>query len=148
MCPGATSAIRCRLPNSRERVPATAQATLTERRPYVTESPLISDLRVWVANHDEHTKAAVELLINHDYWLRRRDFIDTAVLGIEEGGAYIAWSKAREAYDRGDFDRASTTELSVLDLAIAIGEDRYKFTSLGSYNRQIVVDAIATALSR
>ena len=114
----------------------------------MTESPLISDLRVWVANHDEHTKAAVELLINHDYWLRRRDFIDTAVLGIEEGGAYIAWSKAREAYDRGDFDRASTTELSVLDLAIAIGEDRYKFTSLGSYNRQIVVDAIATALSR
>jgi hypothetical protein len=108
---------------------------------------LTEGLRKWVANHDDHIRAAVNLLIEHDNWLRKGHFTRAAVVQTEDG-PYIMWSKAREAYDAGTFDRSSTTELAVLDLAIALGENRYKLTSMGSHNRMIIASAVATAVGQ
>lgn len=106
---------------------------------------LTADLRQWIANHDPHVQAAVNLLIEHDYWLRTGRFVKAAVVKASDGH-YIAWSKAREAYDAGEFDRSSTSELAVLDLAIALGENRFKLTSMGRVNGRSMAQAFASAL--
>lgn len=107
---------------------------------------LTSELRRWVANHDDHVRAAVRLLIDHDYWLRNGHFVRAAIVKAEDG-RYIIWRQAREAYDAGRFDRSSTAELAVLDLAIALGEDRYKLSCMGSHNRRLIADAVTAAVS-
>ena len=38
------------------------------------QAALIAGLRAWTRDHDPHVRAAVELLIEHDVWLRRPDF--------------------------------------------------------------------------
>ena len=78
--------------------------------------------------------AAVELLIEHDIWLRRRDFLDAAVHVDEDGLYWINFREAREVYDRGDVNRGSTTERAVLDLALSLGDDRYRLTQMGRVN--------------
>ena len=35
---------------------------------------LVRLLRRWTHNHDPHIRAAVELLIEHETWIRRADF--------------------------------------------------------------------------
>lgn len=78
--------------------------------------------------------AAVELLIEHDIWLRRRDFLDAAVHVDEDGLYWINFREARDVYDRGDVNRGSTTERAVLDLALSRGDDRYRLTQMGRVN--------------
>ena len=38
------------------------------------QAALIAGLRAWTRGHDPHVRAAVELLIEHNVWLRRADF--------------------------------------------------------------------------
>src|SRR5208282_5670737 len=61
---------------------------------------LVVRLRRWTHDHDPHVRAAVELLIWHEIWIRRADFQRAC---IEWGGreAYIDWRKAREFTDAG-----------------------------------------------
>ncbi|HET9889690.1 MAG TPA: hypothetical protein VFQ42_04245 [Mycobacterium sp.] len=105
---------------------------------------LIAELRRWTADHDDHVRAAVQLLIDHDYWLRTSRFVRAAVVKAEDG-RYIIWRKAREAFDAGEFDRSSTTELAVLDLAIALGENRYKLDHMGTANSASIAAAVQVA---
>ncbi len=41
---------------------------------------------------------------------------------------------------------ASTTEMAVLDLAVALGENRYKFSIMGPANSRMIAQAVARAL--
>lgn len=95
-------------------------------------------------------QAGVQLLLWHEHWLRRKDFLDAAVSSYtnDDGqlNVTISWRKAREAFDRGDFDRASTSELAVLDLAIALGTDRFRFNIMGDAHASAVLNAVRTAL--
>jgi hypothetical protein len=103
----------------------------------------VAALRRWTHNHDPHVRAAVELLIEHETWIRRADFRRAAI----EGGtreAWINWQKAREFADAGP--RASTSEMAVLDLAVAIGENRYRFSVMGSACSPMIAQAVARAL--
>jgi hypothetical protein len=97
---------------------------------------LVRLLRRWTHNHDPHVRAAVELLIEHETWIRRADFPRAAIEGnAREAG--INWRKAREFVDSGS--AASTSEMAVLDLAVALGENRYWFSiarALGEDLRQ------------
>jgi hypothetical protein len=108
---------------------------------------IVTELRSWVASSDDHVRAAVEMLIAHEHWLRNGHFTRAAVV-VVSNGRFIVWSAARKAFDKGEFDRSSTSELAVLDLAIALGENRYRLTSMGSHNRGIIADAVATAVGR
>src|SRR6266496_4661095 len=101
-------------------------------------------LRRWARTSDSHVYAAVELLITHDVWLRRADFLTTALRG-HRTTAWITWMAARAAFDAGRFDAASSTERAVLDLAIALGQDRYRLSRMDTGNATAIATAVAVA---
>ena len=93
-----------------------------------TTETLIAALRASIRDQDAHRRAAVELLIWHEGWLRSRDFI-TACVTRRGGIATVNWASAREFSDRvtaGGLGapHASTTEAALLDLAVALGEEQ------------------------
>jgi hypothetical protein len=100
-------------------------------------------LRRWAANMDASDRAAVDLLAWHGYWLRRPGFKAAA---IENRGAHLAidWRKAREFCDSGP--RASTSEMAILDLAVTLAEDRFRFRIMGDAHAKAIVRAVAQAL--
>jgi len=100
-------------------------------------------LRRWTHNHDPHVRAAVELLIEHETWIRRADF-QRACVERDAAEAWINWRKAREFVDAGS--TASTSEMAVLDLAVALGENRYRFSIMGRANSRMIAQAVARAL--
>ena len=104
---------------------------------------LVASLRAWTRGHDAHVQAAVDLLIWHEFWLRRRDFTRAAVVtrGRE---AWIDWDAAREFTDGKP--RSSTSELAILDLAVALGENRYRLSIMGSAHSRAIADAVAQAV--
>ncbi len=104
---------------------------------------LVGALRRWTANHDPHVRAAVELLIEHETWIRRAGF-QRACIERDAREAWVNWRKAREFADAGS--TASTSEMAVLDLAVAIGENRYKFSIMGPANSRMIARAVACAL--
>ena len=61
---------------------------------------LIRLLRRWTHNHDPHVRAAVELLIEHETWIRRADF-QRACIERDAREAWVNWRKAREFVDAG-----------------------------------------------
>ena len=99
-------------------------------------------LRRCTHNHDPHVRAAVELLIEHETWICRGDF-QRACVERNAREAWINWRKAREFADCGS--AASTSEMAVLDLAVAIGENRYKFSIMGPANSRMIAQAVARA---
>lgn len=105
--------------------------------------PLVAALRNWTRGHDAHVSAAVELLIDHEMWLRRADFIRAAVRkhGSE---AWIVWPDARAFVSAGA--RASTSEMAVLDLAVALGENRYRLSIMGHVHSRWIAQAVARAV--
>jgi hypothetical protein len=104
---------------------------------------VVRGLRSWTRTHDHHVRAAVELLIRHESWPRRKEFLDACVRGASDhdGTLYIDWSAARRDFDAGEFDRASSTELAVLDFAISLGENRYLFSQMGYGNSKLLARA-------
>ena len=104
---------------------------------------LVRLLRRWTHNHDLHVRAAVELLIEHETWVRRADF-QRACVQWDGREAWIDWRKAREFAHSAS--KASTSEMAVLDLAVAIGENRYKFSITGPANSRMIAQAVARAL--
>jgi hypothetical protein len=102
---------------------------------------LTAGLRKWTAHHDPHVKAAVELIIWHDFWTRRNDFRKACVTVDED--VWIRWADARKFADSGP--RASTSELAILDLAVALGENRYRLSSMGNAHARAIADAVAAA---
>lgn len=108
---------------------------------------LVAGLRAWTRHHDRHVEAAVELLIGHEHWLRNDAFRRACVhVDRRAGDVWIDWRAAREAFDAGTFAYASSTERAVLELAIALGSDRYRFAAMGPANRYLVAVAVAAAV--
>jgi hypothetical protein len=103
-------------------------------------------MRAWAAGMDPHVHAAVELLIAHDSWLRRRDFLTAAVHVDTRGAGWINWREARGAFDAGRLDKSSSTERAVLDLAIALGENRYRLNAMGTSNASLIATAVALSV--
>ncbi len=103
---------------------------------------LVTGLRTWTRGHDPHVRAAVELLIEHDVWLRRPDFTRACIVrrGRE---AYVNWVAARAFVDAGTV--ASTSEMAILDLAVALGENRYRLPVMGAANSRSMATAVARA---
>jgi hypothetical protein len=113
--------------------------------PDATEA-LILGLRAWTKDHDPHVRAAVELLIWHGgggYWLRRADFT-TAAVKRRGREAWIDWEAAREFVDAGAV--ASTSEMAILDLAVALGENRYRLSIMGHAHSRAIANAVTAAV--
>jgi hypothetical protein len=104
---------------------------------------LAAALRAWTRHHDPHVRAAVGLLIEHDFWLHRPDFTRACV---HRGGgqAWIDWDAARAFV--GDGSGASTSQLAILNLAVALGENRYRLSIMGAANSCAISTAVARAV--
>ncbi len=102
-------------------------------------------LRRWSVDHGLHVRAAVELLIEYETWIRRGDF-QRACIERNAAEAWISWRKAREFADAGP--AASTSEMAVLDLAVALGENRYGFSIMGRANSRMIAQAVAHAVGQ
>jgi hypothetical protein len=103
---------------------------------------LVTGLRAWTKDHDPHVRAAVQLLIWHGFWLRRADFTRACV---RRGSVtWIDWDKARRFVDQGAV--ASTSEMAVLDLAVALGENRYRLSIMGTAHSRAIADAVSRAV--
>jgi hypothetical protein len=105
---------------------------------------IIAGLRRWTREHDAHVRAAVDLIIWHGGWLRRRDFTEAAVRYYPRDRMHVIdWDKARAFADAGA--RASTSEMAILDLAVALGENRYRLSIMGAAHSKAIADAVAAA---
>ena len=57
--------------------------------------------------------------------------------------AWIDWQAARAFADAGT--AASTSEMAILDLAVALGENRYRLSIMGAANARSIATAVARA---
>lgn len=107
---------------------------------------LASALRRWTAGHDSHVRAAVELLIWHEHWLRRADFAKACVHDDRavDGSMWISWREARGFFESQP--RGSSSELAILDLAVALGENRYRLSIMGAAHSKAIAQAVASAV--
>lgn len=106
---------------------------------------LVASLRKWTKGNDPHVRAAVELLISDARWLRRQDFVSACVVRDGDRPAWIPWQDARD-FIGANRSQASTTEMVILELAVAIGSNRYKLSYLDDRQAQLIVTAFAAAL--
>jgi hypothetical protein len=91
-------------------------------------------------------EAAVELLIWHENWLRRADFTGRCVRTGTAGESWILWAAAADFAESAP--RASSSELAVLNVAIALGADTFGLSGLGRIHRYKVAEAFAAALGQ
>lgn len=104
---------------------------------------LVRTLTTWARTQDQGDIAAVWLLKEHESWLRRADFVTAAV--VKHGSVTaIDWRKAGEFLDTRPV--GSTSQLAVLDLAIALGADRYRFGIMGHAHAAMIAGAMRLAL--
>jgi hypothetical protein len=106
--------------------------------------PLVASLRRWTKGHDPHVRAAVELLIEDGRWLRRQDFT-SACLVRDPAETWVNWRKAAE-FTGSHRSSASMTEMAVLEVAVAIGSNRYKLSYMNDDQAAAIVKAFALAL--
>jgi hypothetical protein len=95
-------------------------------------------------------EAAVDLLIRHNTWLHRSDFVCTCV-NVETGdevAAFIDWHAAIRALNAGDLP-CSTSEASVLRIAAGLGgvavDLRAMLGGLDARNIRLVAEAVMHA---
>ncbi|WP_306365991.1 hypothetical protein [Nocardiopsis sp. CC223A] len=90
---------------------------------------LIEGLRNWAEGYTAPL-AAVNLLIDHNVWLRRTDFVSRCVHQVPDSELFepdrplacIDWNKAAKALNRQAFP-ASSSEVAVLSIAVSLAED-------------------------
>lgn len=105
---------------------------------------LAAGLRAWTKDHDPHVRAAVELLIADERWIRRRDFTSACTVR-DPAETWINWRKAAEFAD-SHRAAASTTEMAVLEIAVAIGSNRFRLSYMDDRQAELIVRAFAGAL--
>lgn len=121
-----------------------------------TDIDLVAALRSW-ASGDRAFSSAVELIVEHDVWLHRNDFVgrcitvitDPDVLGDGDPVALIEWVEVRLALETGDLV-GSSSEIAMLKIAASIGAGQpvslqRALSCLGPVDAAAVVDAIIGA---
>lgn len=106
---------------------------------------LVKSLRKWTATQDAPVRAAVELLIDHDHWLLRKDFIKSCVV-TSQGVKRIVWSTVGQMLKGSEFV-ASSSQLVVLDVAVLLAQDGLGLVRLDRTNRQLVAWAVADSMA-
>ncbi|SHK30474.1 hypothetical protein SAMN05421803_11760 [Nocardiopsis flavescens] len=117
---------------------------------------LAEGLRNWAEGYTADT-AAVNLLIEHDVWLRRPDFVNRCVHQVPVSAlvdpvrpiAHIDWEKAVKALNRRTFP-ASSSETGVLRIAASLAEDhpvklRDALVGMDATTTAAVLTALTTA---
>jgi hypothetical protein len=108
---------------------------------------LVAGLRKWAAAQDGHVRAAVDVLVDHEYWLRHEVFTSAwmGVVRYDEDATWIAWDTARGFCESGQVRGASVSQVSVLRFAVALGLDLYRLNFASDGDAEAAVRAVATA---
>jgi hypothetical protein len=112
----------------------------------VNYETVVEGLRHQATDDDAGRRAAAHLLLWHDGWPRRGDFHRLATVLEPDGFVRIAWHQAAQAFEANEFGPMSSSEHSLLDLAIALATDRFRFNIYGAAHAQAVLDAMTMAL--
>jgi hypothetical protein len=105
---------------------------------------LVAGLRRGTSTHDANVRAAVDLLIWHEAWLRRPDFQRACIRHVS-GTPYIKWREAQSLTENPPVG-ASSSQLTVLRVAVALGLDDFGLSGLGHAHRRAVAQAFAEAV--
>lgn len=113
-----------------------------------TYDELADALRRWASGYLT-LAAAVELLVRHDIWLHREDFLSEAVNVVDAGVATIDWKTAIVALDAGRFP-CTGSEADMLRIVCSLAEKTPVFlgralTSLDGRNIALMVAAMKHA---
>jgi hypothetical protein len=121
---------------------------------------LVAALAEGMREHDRDRQAAVRLLIEHEYWLRRKAFLANVRVERSRGGRLSAWVDFDGVAQVVDQLRASSSETAMLRLACHLAgtfpgdlgpEPRWRWsmrailTPLGHANARLAVEAIRYA---
>ncbi len=93
-------------------------------------------------------QAAVELLVDHDYWLHRADFVEATVTVATDEQATIDWAEAWRFCDQTE---ATNAELCILRMACSFADPSFK-VGLGEVgcldhrNLNLLRDALYTVM--
>ena len=94
-----------------------------------------------------HEAAAVRLLLWHKTWLQREDFRRACLTGPPVSRVEIHWRKAAAFLASGPRG-TSSSQVAVLEIAIALAEDEFHLTGFGHAHQRAVAEAFATALGQ
>lgn len=111
---------------------------------------LVAGLRAWARGRTGQERAAVELLIWKEDWLRRRDFREACTSRPEPDLVTINWAKAQIFAVRGYALHGgepvpSSSQLRILEVAVALGTDLFGIAHLGHAHKRAVAQAFAEA---
>jgi hypothetical protein len=115
--------------------------------PEITFEDRVAGLRGWARGGEPEDRAAVELLIWHESWLRRPDFAEACITQYSPGlVARIDWHKAG-IFAAGRPRAASTSQMAILDVAVTLGQREESWLRFrGDKHAEAVVTAIASAM--
>lgn len=104
---------------------------------------------------ERHQKAAEEVLISHEHWLRCEPFVRAAVLYAEfDNAAIVVWRAAQKfARERlspaaAEPVLAAAADRAMLDFAVALGADHFKTAELGKAHMAIMRSGALAVLTR
>jgi hypothetical protein len=103
---------------------------------------LVTGLRQWTERHDPHVRAAVNLLIGMEYFLRDPQFTSQAVK-TGNGRTWISWDAVANFADEAPF--GSSSELAILRFAVALAEDKFRFSRMDDRQAESVVTSVQEA---
>lgn len=103
---------------------------------------LTASLRRAAARSGRLDKAALELLISHETWLRRDDFADACIVRTSAGHV-IRWPDARGFADDA---AAASSAITILRTACLLAMDDHGLANLGRENRRLIAQALADGL--
>ena len=106
---------------------------------------LAAGLRRRAASRNDRERAAVDLLIWHETFLRRRDFFEAAV-GIQGDDYYVSWGRAARFAEHAA--GVSSSQRTVLELAAWIASDPLGLSRLGHIHTYKAAEALADALGQ
>ena len=89
--------------------------------------------------------AAVRLLLWHNSWLRREDFRRACLSA--SPAVLLDWRAAAQFLATAPVG-ASSSQVAVLEVAIALAEDKFHLTGLGYAHQRAVAEAFAAALGQ
>lgn len=101
----------------------------------------------WAEGKGGAERNAALLLVRHDEWLHRPDFLAacTRVLRLpSETRRMIRWTEVRTFAYRSP--AGPSTHTGILRLAADLATDDYRLTRLGAQDRNLVLDAVAGIL--
>ena len=104
---------------------------------------LAAGLRRGAGAGGDRERAAVELLIWHETFMRRRDFFEAAI-GIQGDAYRISWARARRFAEHAT--GVSTSQRTVLELAAWIATDPLGLSRLGYMHTYRAAEALAASL--